>query len=125
MIWIPTKEYVIALYEVYIEKPVPLMNHEGLRSTLDKVRWGMPFKSKPTIWEQVAILYKEIVENHYFADGNKRIGILIGYLFLSKNDFDFQPPKGEVYSMTMKVARKELSFEEIKNWFKKNSTKTK
>jgi len=38
-------------------------------STLDKVRWGIPFQNVLTIWDQVTILYKEIVENHkYFND---------------------------------------------------------
>ena len=99
------------------------MNHEGLMTTLDKIKWGLPFKNKSTVWEQVAILYKELVENHYFADGNKRMGILVAYLFLNKNGFIFTPPKGEVYTVTIRVAKKEMSFGEIKKWFQKYSKK--
>ena len=124
MKWIPTKDYIIAIYEEYIEKPIPIINKEGLKSTLDKILHGIPFKSNPNIWEKVTILYKELVENHYFADGNKRIGILIAYLLLSKNGFYFSPPKGEVYSVTIKVAKLEMSFDEIKNWFQQHSKKT-
>ncbi len=51
MVWMPTKEYIITLYEEYIEKPVPLMNREGLSSTLHKIRWGIPFQNNPTIWD--------------------------------------------------------------------------
>lgn len=123
--WIPTKKYIFALYEEYIGETVPLINHEGLMGTLDKVHWGIPYKKELNIWEKATILYKEIVENHYFADGNKRIGILITYIFLNKNGYNLQPPKGEIYSTTMKIAQKELAFDEIQNWLQKNTRKIK
>jgi death-on-curing family protein len=123
MVWIPTKEYIISIYEEYIEKPAPLMHNEGLRGTLDKIRWGLPYKKKLSILDQVAILYKELVENHYFADGNKRIGILMAYIFLGKNGITFKPPKGEVYAVTIKVAQMKAKYDEIKKWFKQYSSK--
>ena len=100
------------------------MNREGLISTLDKVKWGIPTQGIPNIWDQVTILYKEIIENHYFSDGNKRMGILLAYIFLSKNGYTFSPPKGEIFSTTMAVAQGLKKYEEIKNWFQKNSKKS-
>ena len=100
-----------------------LMERGKLHGTLDKVKYGIPFKGRPTIWEQATILFKEMVENHYFADGNKRIGILITYIFLYKNGYLFQPPKGEVFSMTMAVAQVQKNFEEIQTWFIEHSGK--
>ncbi len=86
-------------------------------STLDKVRWGIPYQNVLTIWYQVTILYKEIVENHYFSDGNKRIGSLLAYIFLFKNGNDFSPPLGEIYNITSEVAQVLKSFEDLKDWF--------
>ncbi|MBN1329196.1 MAG: type II toxin-antitoxin system death-on-curing family toxin [Candidatus Heimdallarchaeota archaeon] len=123
MNWMSTKEYIVALYEEYIEKTVHLMNHKGLEGTLDKIKWGIPFQSKPTIWKHATPLYKELVGNHYFADGNKRIGILIAYLFLNKNGFKFDPSKGDIYSVTISIAKREIPFEEINDWFQKYSKK--
>jgi death-on-curing family protein len=122
MTWIPSVQYIIALFENQIEQP-QLINQDGLISTLDKVRWGIPFHDVPTIWDQVTILFKEIVENHYFMDGNKRIGILLAYIFLNKNGYDFIPPKDEIFSFTMAVAQILKSFDEIKTWFFRNSQK--
>lgn len=122
MVWIPSVEYIEVLFEDQI-KIGHLMNRQGVISTLDKVRWGIPFQKTPTIWDQVAILYKEIVENHYFSDGNKRIGSLLVYIFLDKNGYKFFPPKGEIYRMTMNVAQGLRKFDELKEWFQKNSKK--
>ena len=122
MVWIPSVEYIEVLFEDQIKKG-QLMNRQGLISTLDKVRWGIPFQEAPTIWGQVTILYKEILENHYFSDGNKRIGSLLGYIFLFKNGHEFSPTEGEIYKITMDVAQRLRKFEQLKEWFKNNSKK--
>ena len=122
MTWIPTIEYIITLFKYNI-KNEDIMNRQGLISTFDKVKWGIPFQELPTIWDQVTILFKEIIENHYFTDGNKRIGVLIAYIFLYKNNYEFSPPSGEILSFTLEVAQGLKIFEEIKEWFKINSKK--
>ncbi|TET60025.1 MAG: type II toxin-antitoxin system death-on-curing family toxin [Promethearchaeota archaeon] len=122
MEWVPSVEYIETLLEDQI-KAGHLMNRQGLISTLDKVKWGIPFQDIPTIWDKVTILYKEIIENHYFSDGNKRIGSLLAYIFLFKNGYEFSPPVGEIYRITMEVAQGLKKFDEIKEWFKTNSKK--
>ncbi len=122
MVWIPSIEYIEFLFEDQI-KVGKLMNRQGLISTLDQAIWGIPFQDAPTIWDKVTILYKEIIENHYFSDGNKRIGSLLAYIFLSKNGYKFSPPKGETYKITMDVAQGLKNFEEIREWFKMHSKK--
>ncbi len=124
MAWIPSVEYIETLFEGQI-KAGHLMNRQGLISTLDKVKWGVPFQDAPTIWDKVTILYKEIIENHYFSDGNKRIGALLAYIFLFKNGYEFSPIEGEIYSVTMNVAQGLIEFEKLKEWFNKNSRKVK
>jgi len=122
VIWIPTVEYVEELFKDQI-KVGQLMNRQGLISTLDKVRWGIPFKEAPSIWDQVTILYKEIIESHYFSDGNKRIASLLAYIFLYKNGYEFSPLEGELYRVTLDVVQGLKSFEVIEDWFKTHSKK--
>lgn len=122
MAWVPSVEYIETLLEDQI-KAGHLMNRQGLISTLDKVKWGIPFQDIPTIWDKVTILYKEIIEKHYFSDGNKRLGSLLAYIFLFKNGYEFSPPIGEIYRITMEVAQGLKKFDEIKEWFKTNSKK--
>lgn len=124
MIWLPTIDYLLKLFEENIEKPI-LMNIAGLEATLDKAQWGIPYQPEPTIWDRVTILYKGIVEDHYFADGNKRIGLLLAYIFLDNNGYDFITTNDDAYEMTMKVAQGLKTYEEIKEWFNNNSKKLK
>ena len=65
------------------------------------------------------------MENHYFIDGNKHIGSLVAVLFLNFNEFQFIPPVGDIYKVTMDVAQVKKSFEDIKSWFQQNSEKFK
>ena len=123
MTWYPSVDYILFLFEETIGAKPALMNRHGLMTTLDKARWGIPFHDKPTIWDQVTIIFKEIVENHYFMDGNKRIGILVAFIFLDKNGYEFFPPEGEVFSMSLDTAQCLKNFDELKSWFKKNSRK--
>jgi len=120
VVWIPSVDYVITLFKDQIKNGI-LMNRQGLISTLDKVKWGIPFQDAPTIWEQVAILYKELIENHYFSDGNKRIGSLLAYIFLFKNGYEFSPQIGEILRTTLDVAQGLKSINELKTWFQDNS----
>ena len=122
MLWVPTIEFILTIFKEHI-KNAQLKDRDGLISTLDKVKWGIPTQGIPNIWERASILFRDIVEYHYFSDGNKRIGILLSYLFLEKNEQEFSPPKGEIFSMTMAVAQGLKSFDEIKEWFTKYSKK--
>lgn len=122
MVWIPSVNYIELLFKDHI-KSGQLMNRNGLFSIIDKVRWGIPFHDAPTIWDQVTILYKELIENHYFSDGNKRIGSLLAYIFLFKNGYEFSPPEGEIFSFTLDVAQGLKNSKELKEWFKKNTKK--
>ncbi len=122
--WFPSIEFILQIYKRYIsESSNCLINVNGLKSTLDKSKLGIPFHPLPTIWDSVSILYKEIVENHFFIDGNKRIGSLVAVLFLNFNNFQFLPPIGDIFKMTMDVAQVKKSFEDIKNWFRQYSEK--
>lgn len=121
MTWFPSIEYILIQFEETIGSKPVLMNRQGLMGTLDKALWGIPYQGKPSIWEQATILYKEIVENHYFMDGNKRIGVMVAFLFLEKNHFHFSPPVGEIFSMAMDVAQGNKPFEQIQDWFQKHS----
>jgi len=122
VVWIPTVEYILALYNDQVNAG-KLMNRQGLLSTLDKVKWGIPFQDIPSIWDQVTVLYEELINGHYFQDGNKRIGSLTAYIFLFKNGYEFSPPQGEILSFTLEVAQNLKTFDEIKNWFQSNSKK--
>ena len=120
--WFTSVAFVLLVFSKHLsEIKNPLFNLEGLKGTLDKVRYGIPSQPPPTIWERTTILYKEIIENHYFVDGNKRIGSLNAAIFLNINGYGFFPPEGQIFSVTMEVAQGKLTFMQIQKWFEKYS----
>lgn len=120
MAWFPTIEYILITFKDNIDKPM-LMNRTGLLATLDRMKWGIPTQGNPSIWDSVVILFKDLVEQHFFMDGNKRIGILMANLFLYRNNFILDPAVGEIYKITMDTATGNGNFEKLKKWFQKNS----
>lgn len=98
-----------------------LQNSQGLKSTLDKIKWGIPFQPEPTIWDRVAIMFRDIISEHFFADGNKRIAFIISILFLNKNGYFFETTNDDVVETTIEVAKGKMEFKEIKKWFRYNS----
>ncbi len=120
MLWFPTIEYIIITFAENIEQPT-LMNRSGLLAALDKMKWGIPMQGKPSMWDSAVILFKDIVEQHFFMDGNKRIGILMVSLFLHRNDYVLDPAIGEIFRVTMDTAKGEETFEGLKEWFQNNT----
>ena len=87
------------------------------------MRWGIPTQKKPTIWDSVVIMFQDIVEQHFFVDGNKRIGILMADLFLYRNKFLLDPATGEIFRITMETVKGNVTYDELKEWFEQNSRK--
>lgn len=54
--------------------------------------------------EMAAAYIYHLCQNHPFVDGNKRVALVCGLVFLDFNGVSIQDPKGELYTMMMKVA---------------------
>ena len=75
----------------------------------------------PSVFE-VAVTYCEgLLQNHPFADGNKRAGLLAARAFLFKNGHRLDPEEAETAAVIRQVAAGELSREELAKWLAANS----
>ena len=70
---------------------------------------------------RVVILFKDMVDQHFFMDGNKRIGILLADLFLYHNHYSLDPEIGEIFRISIETAQGNVSYDELKEWFEQNS----
>lgn len=59
---------------------------------------------EPTVFELAASYAAGIIQNHPFADGNKRTGLLAAFVFLYLNGFHLQAPEAEAVVMTLGLA---------------------
>ena len=92
----------------------------GLRDIeLLKSAIGMPESTfggtflHPTIYEMAAAYLYHLVENHPFADGNKRVGAMAALVFLDINNIDFDAPEELFTEMVLKVASGKMLKAEI------------
>lgn len=122
--WYPTIELIEVIFEKQIGYKVQYANKQNLESALDMIKWGIPSQPPLTIWEKTGILMRNIVQFHVFADGCKRIGIHITYIFLRKNGYLLEPQDPEeMFHFPMNVSKGKLSLSEITRWFQIRSKK--
>jgi death-on-curing protein len=77
------------------------------------------------LFTKAAALLESLVNNHPFLDGNKRTGITALALFLRINGYRFKATNEDIVAFTLKVAQKQLNFEEMTVWLKKHYQKEK
>ena len=58
----------------------------------------------PTIEEKAAAVCCGLIGNHGFIDGNKRIGVMVLLLLLSKNGVDLRYTQGELIRLGLDAA---------------------
>lgn len=75
----------------------------------------------PSKEEKGARLGYNLISNHPFVDGNKRIGMHIMIVFLEVNGIKIDAPNEEVASMGLNVASGNAGYEELLDWVRKYS----
>lgn len=76
----------------------------------------------PSLPEKAATLGFSIIQNHPFADGNKRTGHAAMAMFLSMNNYIINADDDEQVEVILSVASGKLSREEFTVWLKKKIT---
>ena len=70
----------------------------------------------PGLYDKAARLCHSLVENHPFADGNKRTGVHLALLFLQINGEKLVYSQTELSDFGFAVASGSLSMEGVKDW---------
>jgi len=70
---------------------------------------------------KAAALMHSLVMSHPFVDGNKRVGAMAAELFLRVNGIDLVASDEELISLTLAVARGEVSAEALAIWFRQRT----
>lgn len=70
--------------------------------------------------EKGARLGYNLISNHAFIDGNKRIGLHIMILFLSLNGVELFHTENELYEIGLDVATGKMPYEKLLDWVKKH-----
>lgn len=78
----------------------------------------------PDLFLKAAALMDSLVRNHPFVDGNKRTAITAAALFLNINGYRLVVENNEMVRFTLACAQSQLSLDEIAEWFKRYSVRT-
>ena len=74
----------------------------------------------PTIEEKAARLGYNLISNHAFVDGNKRIGMYVLLTFLETNGIKIRPTVDDVARVGLAVASGTMKYEELLDWIIEN-----
>lgn len=73
----------------------PGLRDEGLlASALARPQQPDANGESPDVARLAALVTDAILRNHPFSDGNKRVGFVVGVLFLELHGYTFSPPPG-------------------------------
>ena len=72
----------------------------------------------PSLEEKGARLGFNLVSNHAFVDGNKRIGLLVMLTFLEINGINLKFTDDELVKIGLSLASGQLTYENLIDWIK-------
>ena len=91
--------------------------HSALARPLNKDH----YEPASSLFDLAAAYSFGLAMNHPFVDGNKRIALLAGLVFLSLNDADFNAPEAEAVVTFEALAAGNVSEGELSDWFETHS----
>ncbi len=74
-----------------------------------------------SVYEKAAVYARNIIGDHPFVDGNKRVGITTAVVFLERNGHIIIAKQGQLEDFAVRIATDSLEIKEIADWFKQNS----
>lgn len=72
----------------------------------------------PTKQEKAARLGYNLISNHAFVDGNKRVGLLVMLSFLAINGINLKYTDDELIEIGLSLADGKMKYDELLNWIK-------
>jgi len=93
-----------------------------LDSALARPKQRLTYEPDSTLFELAASYSFGIAKNHPFIDGNKRVVLAVGAVFLELNGFELDAPEPEAVIMFEQLAAGNIAEAELADWFKKSCT---
>lgn len=115
-----SKEKILLLHKIMAEATggsVGVRDEGLLDAALESAFSGFGDKEfYPTKEEKGARLGFELISNHAFVDGNKRIGMYIMLSFLEMNGIPIKCSDEDIITAGLSVADGSMSYEDLLNW---------
>lgn len=87
-----------------------------LHSALAKPKQIFYYAESSTIFDLAAAYIAGIVKKHPFIDGNKRVGLAVGDLFLGLNSIELNATNENAATTILQLAAGEITVEQLAEW---------
>ena len=92
-----------------------------LSSALARPRNKRVYGTSSSLFDLAALYGVGIVKGHPFIDGNKRLALMVMYVFLETNGYRLNAPEVEAVDVMLRLAAGELDEKGLSGWLKANS----
>ena len=119
-----SREKVLLLHQLIAEETggeVGLRDQALLDAALASAYAGLTDREfYPTKEEKAARLGFDLISNHAFLDGNKRIGMYVMLTFLEANGVQLEATDDEVVAAGLAVAAGEMDYPALLDWVRRH-----
>ena len=92
-----------------------------LDSALNRATQRYTYQQPVSLFELAAAYSFGIARNHPFVDGNKRVALTVGAIFLEMNGFSLNAPESEAVIIFEQLAASLIQESELANWLQASS----
>ena len=96
-------------------EPIEVLSEGNLSSSQARpsmIRW---YRQTDDMFVLSASLIESLIQNHPFANANKRTAMMAGYIFLLLNGYELTAPGDDLVTMAEGLARKEYDVDDLEN----------
>ncbi len=97
-------------------EPIEVLNFNNLSSSQSRPSQVKYYEQTDDMFVLASVLIESLIQNHPFANANKRTAMMAGYVFLLLNGYELTAPEDEVVDIASGLATKEYSLEDLENW---------
>jgi death-on-curing protein len=88
-----------------------------LESALSRPKQRYLYEPESTLFHLAASYSFGLIKNHPFVDGNKRVALAVGAIFLEINGLSLNAPEPETVIIFEQLASGDFSENELADWF--------
>ena len=122
-VWV-LREVVITVHQMLLAEHGGLLGIRDealLDSALNRPKQRFAYDDEFSLFDLAASYSYGLAKNHPFMDGNKRIALSVGAIFLELNGYSLDAPEPEAVVIFEQLAAGDLTVEDLANWFKVSS----
>ncbi|QDX29570.1 type II toxin-antitoxin system death-on-curing family toxin [Dickeya poaceiphila] len=97
-------------------EPVCVLNPNNLSSSQSRPSLTRYYQQTDDMFVLAAALIESLIQNHPFANANKRTAMMGGYIFLLINGYELTAPGDDIVTMAEGLACKTYTCRELEDW---------